>query len=70
MPLPSLAFDMNRGARGFEQIQVAVQLGEASATDPARRAIVRTEHEPALIDEVAKMQIPTIVGRCHRNRQS
>lgn len=70
MPLPSLAFDMNRGVRGFEQIQVAGQLGEASATNPARRAIVGTEHEPSLIGEVAKFQIPTIVGRFHRNGQS
>lgn len=70
MPLPSLAFDMNRGVRGFEQIQVAGQLGEASATNPARRAIVGTEHEPPLIGEVAKFQIPTIVGRFHRNGQS
>lgn len=54
---------MNRGVRSFEQIQVAGQLGEASATNPARRAIVGTEHEPPLIGEVAKFQIPTIVGR-------
>ena len=43
------------------------------ADGQAVEAAVRLERERIhllLIDEVAKMQIPTIVGRCHRNRQS
>lgn len=70
MPPPSLAFYMNRGARGFEQIQIAGHLGEASAAHIAGRTITGTEHQPPLIGEVAKFQIPTGIGCFHRNRQS